>query len=151
MNVTKKDFESALTQIREIMSDYKISIDDIKRDLQEGISIPVSIFNSKCSPLGAICVYLKDKHEMGFSEIARKLNRDPRTIWLTYQKNYKNKQKINFDFVIGLNVFSERRLSVMEHLVSNLRDRGLKLTKIADLTGKSPKTIWSFYNRAKKK
>ena len=42
--------------------------------------IPVSVFQNKCSILESIVAYLKEKHDLRFSEIAKLINRDQRTV-----------------------------------------------------------------------
>jgi len=57
-----------------------------------GLSVPLSIFTERSyGPLEALTVYLRDDAKMSFNEIARTLNRNYRTVWLTY-KNAKNKR-----------------------------------------------------------
>ena len=62
-------------------------------DKKEEISIPLSIFsNRKLGPLEAISKYLKDDAKLKFSEIAKLLNRNQKTIWVSYH-NAKKKVK----------------------------------------------------------
>ena len=54
------------------------------------LAIPSSIFkNRQLSVLEAITVYLHDKKKMRYSQIARLLNRNDRTIWTAYQRAKK--------------------------------------------------------------
>jgi len=49
--------------------------------------IPSSIFQDrKLSVLEAMVEYFKEKKNLKYSEIARLLNRDDRTIWTSYQR-----------------------------------------------------------------
>ncbi len=51
------------------------------------LSIPSSIFQDReLSVLEAIAEYLKEKKSMKYSEIAKLLNRDDRTIWTAYKR-----------------------------------------------------------------
>jgi len=52
------------------------------------ITVPLSVFYANSS-LQAIVSYLKDSMNMTYSDIARFLNRDPRTIWVTYNNTKK--------------------------------------------------------------
>lgn len=53
-------------------------------------SIPLEILNNrKLGMLESVCVYLKDEKDMAYSEIAKILNRDDRTIWASYNKAKK--------------------------------------------------------------
>ncbi len=61
----------------------------------KSLSIPISIFRDReISVLEAMVEYLKDKKNMRYSEIARLLNRDARTIWTSYQRA-KEKRKVS--------------------------------------------------------
>lgn len=56
---------------------------------EDDLLIPIEIFkNRKLGPLEILCVYLK-KQGLNFSEIARLLSRDPRTIWAAHNKGVK--------------------------------------------------------------
>jgi len=48
--------------------------------------IPISIFDSKLSALESLAVYLHDKLNLKFSQIAILLHRDQRTIWTSYSR-----------------------------------------------------------------
>lgn len=51
------------------------------------VLIPVSIFSvKKISALEAIAVYLRDRFSLRFSQIAKLLDRDQRTIWTVYHR-----------------------------------------------------------------
>lgn len=53
-------------------------------------SVPLEILkNRKLGMLESVCVYLKEKKDMSYSEIAQILNRDDRTIWASYNKAKK--------------------------------------------------------------
>lgn len=57
------------------------------------LTIPVSIFKDRhLSVLEHIVVYLKNSG-MKFSEIARRLERDPRTVWTVYSRAKKKNAK----------------------------------------------------------
>ena len=48
--------------------------------------LPISIFNDKLSILEAAVSYLKDHYHLKFSQIAKIVNKDDRTIWTTYKR-----------------------------------------------------------------
>ena len=56
--------------------------------------IPFSIFQNKCSILESIVVYLREKHDLRFSEIAKLINRDQRTVWTVYNRKKKRKNNL---------------------------------------------------------
>jgi hypothetical protein len=50
--------------------------------IKPGLSIPVEVVSDKKhSILEAVCLYLRDKEKMRYSQIARALVRDDRTVW----------------------------------------------------------------------
>ncbi|MBR9675882.1 hypothetical protein GOV05_02630 [Candidatus Woesearchaeota archaeon] len=78
---------------------YGLSFDQIleltsTKILEEKIHIPLEVLkNRELGMLESITLYLKDEKEMKFSEIAKALNRDQRTIWATYNKAKKKVDK----------------------------------------------------------
>jgi len=56
--------------------------------------IPISIFQNKGSILKSIIVFLKEKHNLRFSEIAKLINRDQRTVWTVYNRKKKRKNNL---------------------------------------------------------
>jgi predicted DNA-binding protein (UPF0251 family) len=53
------------------------------------IVLPLSIFNEKLGMLEAASLYLRDNLRLSFSEIAKLLKRDYKTIWASYNKARK--------------------------------------------------------------
>jgi len=65
-----------------------------KRSSEEFISIPTAIFQDReLSVLEAIAEYLREKKGMRYSEIAKLLNRDDRTIWTAYNRAKEKRKK----------------------------------------------------------
>ena len=60
---------------------------------EEEIIIPVNIFNEKLGMLESISLYLKDELGLSFSQIAKLLKRDYKTIWTSYSKAIKKRKK----------------------------------------------------------
>ena len=114
--------------------------------------IPISIFRDN-SPLEALVKYLKENLNLSLNEIASLINRDPRTIWITYNNSKKSIKKldINSKITIPLNYFAERQLSILENLVDFLVDQGYSLVKISALLNRNYKTTWTIYKRVKEK
>ena len=117
--------------------------------------LPVSIFNSKLSGLEALTVYLKDHHKKSIKEISALLNRNISTLYTTYTKakqKLTGKLKVDFSVVIPIQIFSNRKFSVLEVLVSNLKnEQNLGWSEIASLLGKSYSTIRTVYRRYQEK
>jgi len=117
--------------------------------------IPVSIFNKKLGCLESIVKYLKENKELKYNEIARLLNRDQRTIWTTYQKAKKKLKTllpVNSEFFIPIKEISSRKYAVLESITRYLKDYlHLPLHQIASLLERDQRTIWTTYQRAKRK
>ncbi len=120
-------------------------------------SIPITVFdNKKLSALETICKYLKENTNKTYHEIALLLNRNDRTIWTTYN-NAKKKLPDKFvvkpsEISLPLDIFKERKLSVLESIAVYLKDEvGLTLHKIATLLNRNDRTIWTVYTRGRKK
>jgi len=123
---------------------------------EEKVTLPISIFRTKLSALGAIVVYLKEIKKLKVKEIATLLNRELSTIYTTFE-SAKNKLKISKSskkelekeidvsdnsILIPLSVFSNRKYAVLESLVSYLKDeKKFSLTEISQILNKSYSTI----------
>ena len=130
-------------------------LDTIQKDDSE-IMIPVGIFNEKLSSLESIIKYLVENLEMKNKDIARLLGRNIRTTWTTYNNAKKkfSKKIIVIDNVYSIPVsrFTDRRFSVLEIIVTFLRERyHLSFHNIAVLLKRHDSTILTVYHRAKKK
>ena len=154
--ISKKIYDSLSPLIKHFKEEYKLTKEDLINIYEgiEEIKVPLSIF-SKLSPLEALVKFLKENLGLRFSEIASKLNRDDRSIWRTYQQaKYKN---IPFELkkdelLIPLSIFKNRNLSILENLVVYLKSNiNVSVKEISFLVNKSLSTIWTAYNRAKKK
>jgi len=118
-------------------------------------SIPLSILKNNSS-LEAIVLYMKDVLEIKFNRIAELLNRDQRTVWVTYA-NVKKKKIIldannDSNLNLPLSIFVSRSFSILETVVFYLRNNhNLSFNQISELLGKNYRTIWTVYKRALKK
>ena len=127
------------------------------KEFAEVVELPVSIFDNKeLSALETICKYMKEELKLRYSEIGNLLNRDQRTIWVTYNKGVKKRVERlvveESEYKIPVSVFKDRRLSVLEALVSYLKDNyNLRYVEIARLLNRDERNIWGVYNKAKKK
>ena len=122
------------------------------------ILIPLSIFlDRSVSVLEAVSEYLKDSKELSYHEIAVILNRDDRTIWTCYNRAKKK----NPGHVVKLaeskehipsTIFLDREVSVLEAIVEYLKDKKkMSYHDMAVLLNRDDRTVWTCYNRAKKK
>ncbi|MBR9677316.1 hypothetical protein GOV04_04195 [Candidatus Woesearchaeota archaeon] len=91
-NNIKEKFNKLVENLQKI---YGLTFDEIlvlTGEVSEKLqfSIPLDIFkNRSLGVLESITVYLKDTKGLKFSQIARALERDDRTIWATYHKAKK--------------------------------------------------------------
>ncbi len=154
--------EKFLALLKELL-DSGISPDIIKKEFdrayeqlskKEERTVPL-IFSKDLSVFESVVKYLKENKNLKFFEIAKLLSRDQREIWITYHRAIKKKPEIispNFKLKIPLNIFSDRRFSPLECIVSYLRDsENLSFSEIRILLDKSYTTIHTSYSRFKKK
>ena len=147
-----KENKKLLEAASRIKKENKLSNEDFIKLIKKYIPIPISIFKNN-SPLEALVKYLKESLNLSLSEISRLLNRDQRTIWITYD-NAKKKIKnldVSSKITIPLTYFSERELSILENLVDYLIEQKFSLPKISELLERDYKTIYTIYTRAKEK
>jgi DNA-binding NarL/FixJ family response regulator len=91
---------------------------------------------------------------MKFIEIARLTNRKESTVWTGYRNAVKKKKpiiKVKESLLVPINIFTNRKFSVLEALVKHLKDKGFRNFEIAELIGKDQRNIGVLYSRAKKK
>ncbi len=111
--------------------------------------LPISVFKHGLSGLETVCVYLKQEG-LRFSQIAEMLNRSPVTVRLSY-RNGKQKFKGDLDvsdkeIMIPVELFKERKRSVLRHVVAYLKDeKNISIKEIAVLLNRDYKTVWSAY------
>lgn len=122
----------------------------------DSLAIPLSIFSSEISPLRALVKFLHENRLKNFSEIANILSRDPRTIWTEYEpvknlKQFSSRITTTETVFIDSKILSNRSLSILEAITSELSLRGYSKKDMAKLLNKSPKTIWTVLDRASKK
>jgi len=131
---------------------YKIYAQQLSISFSRETSIPLNILRHNSS-LEAIVFYLKEILNLKFSEIAGLLNRDQRTIWVTYSNSKKKKIVLdieeNSQFNLPLNIFVSRTFSILEAIVFYLKNiQNLSFNQISELLGKNYRTIWTVYRRA---
>ena len=143
--------KSLFQGLAKIKKDHNLDDKQLLSLINKQTLIPISIFHNS-SPLEALVKYLKEFSKLNFKEISDLLNRDQRTIWTTY--NNINKKKIKLEIkskvFIPIEVFSDRKLSVLENLVSYLV-KDYSLLEISRLIKRNYQTIWTCYTRAKRK
>lgn len=156
---TDTDREISLSKIKSLSKAEKLNLISIlKKEIEKPSEseLPVSIFKHNLSALRTIVKYLKENLSLKNQEIADILNRDYKTVYSTYNKANKEHPKkfiiTQSQFFIPLSIFKNRKLSILENLVSHLKEvSGLKYKEIAKLLNLNYKTIVTVANRAKKK
>ena len=156
-----KSFQILKLAIDEIKEKYSLNSNEIlslieEKPISKEILIPVSVFENELSALEAVCKYLKEELEFSYVKIASLLNRDNRTVWTTYNNAIgKLKEKLavrETKFFVPVSVFTKRKLSVLEAIVSYLKERyKLRYSEIAMLLNRDERNIWTVYHRFKKK
>jgi len=157
-----KSFQILKLALDEIKEKHGLSTNEVfnlieRKQVSKEILIPVSIFEIPgLSALETICKYLKEELDLNYSKIALLLNRNSRTIWTTYSNAIKKrKEKLlvkDSKFLIPVSIFKNRKLSVLEALVSYLKEKfSLRYSQIGILLARNERNIWTVYQRSKKK
>jgi hypothetical protein len=119
--------------------------------------LPLHIFSEKrLGILEAATKYLKENQSMKYCEIAKHLNRDERTVWVSYNnaiKKRKNKfEPAKIEHYIPCNIFSNRKLGPLESLVVYLRDDlKLSIQEISKYINRNYMSVYLSYKNGKKK
>ena len=130
----------------------------LKVEAKEEIKVPISVFNNdKLSGLETIVKYLRENLFLSFKQIASLTNRNDVALAVSY-RNARIKLETKFlieeisPYSIPVKILQDRKLSVLENIVSYLKDNfGLAYHKIALLLNRNDRTIWTVYQRAIKK
>jgi len=116
-------------------------------------SVPLSVFKGSLSGFEALVLFLKKYQKRDVKSIASLLNREKSTIYATLAKVKKKETLKETGTVrVPISVFSNRKYSVLESLVSHLKDKvGMSLKEISVQIGKSYSTVKTVYWRYNKK
>lgn len=157
--------EKRLSDTLEYLKEHKLSSEDIinlVKDLlkvpeKEEVKIPISVFkNDKLGSLETIVKYLRENKLLAFKQIGSLTNRNEIALAVTY-RNAKRKLEAKFieeisPYYLPVSILQDRKLSVLENIVSYLKDTfGLTYHKIAILLNRNDRTIWTVYQRGRKK
>ena len=140
-------------ELKHLYLKLKQHIDVIEKTKQ---TIPASIFTKKLSSLETISKYLHENVSLSYEQISKLTNRSSKTIWQSCKSaNKKHPSSFivkSFAITIPVSIFKNRKLSILEHLVTYLKDEyGMKFSEIAKILKRDQRTIWTVHNRAKKK
>jgi RNAse (barnase) inhibitor barstar len=158
-NLTFEDliyFEKLKETVTPIKEKHGLDIDNLFDLVKEELFLPVELFNKKLTVLETVVKYLKENKEFNFHKISELINRDERNIWHIYNSSKKKsfslfvikESKIN----IPISIFTNSRLSALESIVVYLKEKSMfSYKEIAVLLKRDARTIWTVYNRARKK
>ncbi|MFA7708209.1 MAG: right-handed parallel beta-helix repeat-containing protein, partial [Candidatus Pacearchaeota archaeon] len=124
------------------------------RRKKKNIKIPLSIFKLEVSPAEALCKYLRENKGLSVSEITRLINRNKSSVSINYKNAVKKlKERINQEdeFFVDINIFSNRKLSILENVIKYLKEKGFRNIEIANLLNKDQRNISTLYSRVQKK
>lgn len=140
-----------------ISKKYNISLIEAIQILSEKeLIIPVSIFNNRLSVLETFVKYLKENQKFNYHKIAELVGRDERNIWHTYN-SAKKKYPEDFEVkdskcFIPVSILKDEKYSALEAITRFLKDEfNLTYSEISDLIKRDQRTIWTVYNRSKRK
>jgi len=120
------------------------------------ILIPTAILtNRSISSFEAIVIYLKEEFRLKYSEIANLTGRDQRNIWTIYNRAIRKIKPVRHrveNTFFPLSTLKETTTSPLEAIIEYLKlEQDLTISQIARLLLRSPKTIWTVYQRVRKK
>ncbi len=130
-------------------------VDYLSRESIES-RIPVSVFNAKkLSSFELVVRFLKDETKLKNNKIAKLLMRSQQSVWNTYKnskKKFSGKLEIkSSEYDIPVSVF-QNKYSILESIVAYLREKHyLRFSEIAELINRDQRTVWTVYNRKKKR
>ena len=124
----------------------------------EEAKVPISVFNNEyLSSLENIVKYLRENLLLSFKQIGSLTGRNEIALAVTY-RNAKKKMEAKFvvkeisPYSIPVSILQDRKLSVLENIAAYLKDTfALNYHSIAVLLNRDDRTIWTVYQRAKKK
>ena len=149
MKVDKRELVEAILKMSNIMNTL------VKE--KKIISIPISLFRHvQLSAFELIVTYLRNNLNLRLSEIANLTARNPQAVYITL-RNAKSKFQQDLvvqysEYDIPLQIIADRNYSILETIVAYLVEKkGLSLAEISKLLYRDNRTIWTIYDRYKKK
>ncbi|MBW2992426.1 sigma-70 region 4 domain-containing protein [Candidatus Woesearchaeota archaeon] len=124
--------------------------------LDEGYLIPCSIFNKQLSSFESIVKYLVENCGLKIAFISKIFNRTNKTIWQAYRSSKEKLPKkftdLSSKFWIPASLFSDRKLSVLEHITIYLKTSySMSFKEIAKILLRDITTVRTVYYRGRKK
>ena len=162
LEAIEKRLLSTLNYLKEQGLSHEEIVGLVRKSLKvpagEDVKVPISVFNNDhLSSLENIVKYLRENLLLSFKQIADLTNRNNVALAVTY-RNAKRKLAEKFvvteisPYSIPVSILKDRKLSVLENIAAYLKDTfGLTYHAIAVLLNRDDRTIWTVYQRAKKK
>lgn len=153
--IDERELQKLSSEIEQFSHKHNLAANEILELIKQR-NVPLTIFNDKLSPLETIVKYLKEEQKKTLTEISKILNKKTSIIWLAY-KNSKKKypkrlQHTSDTFTIPIDKLYSKRLSLLERICVYLKDHHrLNYHKIGLLLKRNERTIWTIYQRAKKR
>ncbi len=118
-------------------------------------SLPVEIFSRELGILEATCKYLRENYKMRYSEIAKVLQRDQRTIWVAYKKAQKKRaSKIIIKesrILIPISILGNKNRTLMESTIQYCKEQyQMRYSEIAKVLQRDQRNIRSTYLKSVK-
>ena len=151
-----KEIQKLKESIYLLSKKYNLTPQVLTNIVEENIEIPSSIYITKeISTLEITVKYLKETLNLNYSKIGKLLNRDERTIWVTYHNSLKKSKSplvIKESLLIPISVLSKREYSILESLTGYLKETAeMNFSEIGKILSLDKRTIWTCYNRLQKK
>ena len=158
INMKKHSNEEIRALFKDFLSVHNISekefFDAIKK--KQSYGIPLEALNhSGLGILESIVKYYKEQG-LSYDKISKLLNRKKGSIICSYNNSIKKfSERFSIkesSILIPYSIFRDRKFGVLESLSLYMKDKlGMKYSEIARALNRNDRTIWTVYNRAKKK
>ncbi|MFH1133617.1 MAG: hypothetical protein V1735_03940 [Nanoarchaeota archaeon] len=145
-------FEIVRLGLQELSRKYGLSAPQVLSLIEPQDGIPLHAFAKGLGVLEAAVKFLHETRKLRFCEIAELLNRDERTIWVTYAHSKKKHPDPFMDkpgkACIPLCVIADRKRSVLENIAVYLKANGMSFKEIAASTSRPYASVWTAHRRA---
>src|SRR3989344_124279 len=147
-----KELEALRARIEQYAARHQVSVDRTLVLLHHEVLVPVGVFRN-LSPLEAVVVYTHDHHNLSFTAIAKKLEKQIPAVWTAYQNGKRRFRSPRASpYSIPMTKLRSRTRSILELGVFYLHDEmNLRFFDIAHLMNRDERTIWTAYDRARRK
>ena len=139
--------------LNELSAQYKVTPEDLLKAAT--LKIPISLFSTGLSSLEIVSKYLIENKKMPLSFAAAITGRSRQGIWQAYNHAVRKcpafftPEESSHDFPVTI---LNQSLSSLESIVSYLKaERKISYAEIARLLHRDQRTVWTVYQRAKKK